>query len=437
MAEKGTVVVGCDINSGQDSNFQNTVCEKLESAGYTVEKLQIAPNPFAAYSYSGKAQGKYGVYIIAAGTYSIADYHYGANKNKNSFKMAVFPIRTDLNSKLQGDNWDEYPIGADADYSGLPRDIVGKTFKQMNEMLKEDVRIVRGNTPDEMAKNVLAALGGQVSDDDKGSSGSTIKDAIKQLLAAWDGEVECKCINEYVYINKIQDPHESVKYVLMEGGNIIDDSVTINDYNPDTVNFLTVHWQGGEDIVYRDEKLIARFGEKPLELDAVKKVTVTEEKETTSTDTSTTSTDTSDSSVETTEDTSTDTSTTTTTTTETKTEEIPVETLEEAEAFARIEWAKIKRDDGHTLECKVLGSERWHPGEWAKVILPSFDLEDYMYITAVSQTEDNNGDWTANVNLSDYPPSLGTETESTDDEEEEEETDEELEEDTLDTETTE
>ena len=124
MAEKGTVVVGCDINSGQDSNFQNTVCEKLESAGYTVEKLPIAPNPFAAYSYSGKAQGKYGVYIIAAGTYSIADYHYGANKSKNSFKMAVFPIRTDLNSKLQGDNWDEYPIGADADYSGLPRDIV-------------------------------------------------------------------------------------------------------------------------------------------------------------------------------------------------------------------------------------------------------------------------------------------------------------------------
>ena len=47
MADKGTVVVGCDRNSGQDATFQNTVCEKLESAGYTVEKLPIAPKkPF-------------------------------------------------------------------------------------------------------------------------------------------------------------------------------------------------------------------------------------------------------------------------------------------------------------------------------------------------------------------------------------------------------
>ena len=203
MADKGTVVVGCDRNSGHEATFQNTVCEKLESAGYTVEKLPIAPNPFAAYSYSSKAQGKYGVYIIADGTYSIADYHYGANKNKKSFKMAVFPIRTDLKKKLQGDDWDDIPVGADADYSNLPRDIVGKTFKQMNEMLKEDVRIVRGNTPEEMAKNVLAALGGKVSDGDGDSSASTIKDAIKEVMSAWDGEVEAYVKDMKMYIHKI------------------------------------------------------------------------------------------------------------------------------------------------------------------------------------------------------------------------------------------
>lgn len=433
MAEKGTVVVGCDINTGQDAAFQNAVCEKLQSAGYTVEKLPIAPNPFAAYSYSSKAQGKIGVFIIAPATFSIADYHYGANKNKKSFKMAVFGIRGDFNSKMKGDNWDNVPIGRDADYRGLPTDIVGKTFKQMNDMLKEDTRIVKGETPDEMAKNVLAALGGKVSDDGGGSSASTIKDALKQLLAAWDGEVECKCINEYVYINKIQDPKESYKFELKEGVNIVNDSVSITDYNPDTVNFLTVHWQGGEDIVYRDEKLIARFGEKPLELDAVKKVTVTEEKEVTSTDTDTTTTDTSTTTTNTTDTTTTDTSTTTEKKTVTKTEEIPVETLEEAETFARVEWAKIKRDDGHKLECKVIGSERYHVGEWGYVLIPTFELDDYMYINKVSQSETNSGEWSANLSLSDYPPSFGVE-ETT----EEEETEEDAEEtEDIDTETTE
>ena len=421
MAEKGTVVVGCDINSGQDSNFQNTVCEKLESAGYTVEKLQIAPNPFAAYSYSGKAQGKYGVYIIAAGTYSIADYHYGANKNKKSFKMAVFPIRTDLNSKLQGDNWDEYPIGADADYSGLPRDIVGKTFKQMNEMLKEDVRIVRGNTPDEMAKNVLAALGGKVSDDDKGSSASSIKDAIKEVMSFWDGEVECYVRDDTMYIHKIKDPEEECDILLSEGINIASDSVSITDYNPDTVNFLTVHWPGGDDIVYRDESLIARFGEKPLELDAVKKVIVTEEQEktvdTSSTDTSTTvdttNTDTSST------DTSDTTTTTTETTTVTKTEEVPVETYEEAVNFANIEWAKIKRDDGHTLELKTVGSDSIREGQWCRVYLPSFNLDQYMYITRVSQSDGDSG-WECSLSLTDYPPSFGEYQEESGEEEEDE-----------------
>lgn len=421
MAEKGTVVVGCDINSGQDSNFQNTVCEKLESAGYTVEKLQIAPNPFAAYSYSGKAQGKYGVYIIAAGTYSIADYHYGANKNKKSFKMAVFPIRTDLNSKLQGDNWDEYPIGADADYSGLPRDIVGKTFKQMNEMLKEDVRIVRGNTPEEMAKNVLAALGGKVSDDDKGSSASSIKDAIKEVMSFWDGEVECYVRDDTMYIHKIKDPEEECDILLSEGINIASDSVSITDYNPDTVNFLTVHWPGGDDIVYRDESLIARFGEKPLELDAVKKVIVTEEEEktvdTSSTDTSTTvdTTDTDTSST----DTSDTTTTTTETTTVTKTEEVPVETYEEAVNFANIEWAKIKRDDGHTLELKTVGSDTIREGQWCRVYLPSFNLDQYMYITRVSQSDGDSG-WECSLSLNDYPPSFGEYQEESSEEEEEE-----------------
>ena len=129
------------------------------------------------------------------------------------------------------------------------------------------------------------------------------------------------------------------------------DSVSITDYNPDTVNVLTVHSTVMEDIVYRNDDLIWRFGEKSMEMDAVKYVTVTEETPS-NTDTSTTDTDTeTDTS---TDDTTTETDTTTTETeTTTKVEEVPCETPEEVQAFADREWAKIKRNNGHTIELKT------------------------------------------------------------------------------------
>ena len=401
MADKGTVVVGCDINSGQDSAFQNAVCEKLESAGYTVEKLAIAPNPFAAYSYSGNAQGKYGVYIIAAGTFSIADYHYGANKNKNSFKMAVFPIRTDLNSKLQGDNWDEFPIGADADYRGLPRDIVGKTFKQMNEMLKEDVRIVRGNTPEEMAKNVLSALGGKVSDDNEGSSASSIKDAIKEVMSAWDGEVECYVRDMKMYIHRIKLPEQDCDLLLSEGVNIESRSINIKDYCPNNTNKLVVHWNGGDDIIIQDNTRIERFGEKVLELDAVKRVLA--ESDTKSTTTS--------------DDSSTDSETETS---DKGYEEVPAETYEEALEFAELEWNKCKREDCHEIELSTTGGDEWQTGRWVRVYIPSFNIDGYYYISRASQNDSTN-EWKSSLTLVEYPPGFGEEQEETEEEETEEE----------------
>ena len=94
MADTSTpVVLGCDSNGMNDEAFMNAVASKLESAGYTVEKLGIAPGPFATYSYSSSAQGKYGVYLMADSIVSIADYSGatgGANSSGNSFKNAIF-----------------------------------------------------------------------------------------------------------------------------------------------------------------------------------------------------------------------------------------------------------------------------------------------------------------------------------------------------------
>ena len=87
--------------------------------------------------------------------------------------------------------------------------------------------------------------------------------------------------------------------------------------------------------------------------------------------------------------------------------------------FANIEWAKIKRDDGHTLELKTVGSDTIREGQWCRVYLPSFNLDQYMYITRVSQSDGDSG-WECSLSLTDYPPSFGEyQEESSEDEEEE------------------
>ena len=243
-----------------------------------------------------------------------------------------------------------------------------------------------------------------------------VKEALKEVLAPLDGEVECKVINDKVYVNKIPEPESSFNLELFEGINVSHDSVTITDYNPDTINKLIVHWNNGEDIVYTNDELIDRFGEKVSELDAVKTIIVTE------TDDSSSETDSSD--TNTTNDDSDNESNTSNNDTSTK--EVPVETYEEALNFAKTEWAKIRRDNGHTIECRVNASPEWRQGEWVKVYFPSFNEEGFMYITKVSQSISPSNNQ-CNLTLSDYPPSLGEPKENSeyDSEEEEEETTEE------------
>ena len=101
----------------------------------------------------------------------------------------------------------------------------------------------------------------------------------------------------------------------------------------------------------------------------------------------------------------------------TKVVEVPIDNYEEAMDFATREWNKIKRNNGRTLECQVLGSTEWMVGEWCKVYMPTFDIDGYMYITRVSQSSEG-GDWTCNLSLVDYPPGWGKEVIENNDEEE-------------------
>ena len=345
---------------------------------------------------------------------SIADYSGatgGANSGGKSFKMAVFGIRTDVIPKLKGDGWNKYPISPDADCTSVCNKIAHKTYPEIEKICQQDTRIVPGSTGDEMGDAVVAALGGKTSEE-KGSGASTIKEAIKEVMSAWDGEVEAYVRDMKMYIHKIKLPEQDCNLVLSEGLNIASDSVNIKDYCPNNTNKLVVHWNGGDDIILQDSTRIERFGEKVKEMDAVKRVLASgdDAKSALKNSKNTTSTTTSE---------DTDTETSSSSSSDKGYEEVPAETYEEALEFARLEWNKCKREDCHEIELTTVGSPEWQQGLWVRVYIPSFDIDGYYYISRVS--EDMSPDeYNVNMTLVDYPPSFGEPEEETEEEEESE-----------------
>ena len=355
-----TIVIGVDKNLSPDEDyaFQNAVGDVLEKAGHTVEKLEREPNAFATYSYEGKASGKIGIYLIAAGTYSIADFYYGAASGGGSFKYAYFGIRGDLG--LRPHNKSEFEsssVGADADCpSDLCAHIAGKTFPEINNQLKDKCQAIFGESGQEMGKNILAAMGGEVdsSDSNKESTGSSIKEALKKAVSKWDGDVEIRLEDDTVHVRKIPDP-STAKITIDEFNNALYDSITVTDINKDTTNKLVLKFKDYE-LTIKDDTLIKRFGVNKEKIEA----------------------------------------------------EDDVKTLKEAKAFLQREWNKIRRDDGRQVELKVNGHPRWKTGIWCRVYLPSYFIDDYMYISKTSNDEDGSNNWNTSITLVDYPPSFGT-----------------------------
>ena len=267
------------------------------------------------------------------------------------------------------------PLGKSADY-----------FFQQN---KQYLNYVYGQTPEELAKKILE--GGGDDTDDGGSSASTIKDAIKEVMSAWDGEVEAYVRDMKMYIHKIKLPEQDCDLLLAEGLNIESKSINIKDYCPNNINKLIVHWSNGEDIIIQDNTRIERFGEKVKEADATKKVLSNGSGK--------------ESDNEETEDKG--------------YEELPAETYDEALEFARLEWNKCKRDDCHEIELSTIGGPEWQHGKWARVYIPSFDIDGYYYINRVSENQSAT-DYKASLSLVEYPPSFGEPEEETSDEGEEE-----------------
>ncbi len=349
------IVLGCDDNGYNDAEYQSTVAKILEKAGHTVEKCAIESNAFASYSDGSNGKnpnGKIGIYLIAAGTYSIADATYGTSR----FKYNYFGIRPECSPNWECSDFDTRPIGPDADCpSWLCSKIAGNSFKRINEIVKAKSMVVTGKDATEMGNNLVKAMGGETTDSNSdSSSSSTIKSAICDVMYNWDGEAELFIREETVHIQKIQSPSKA-KLSLIEGENIHLGSITVNDYNPSTVNYLTATFKDYE-LTIQDEQRVKRFGKVQSEVSI---------------------------------------------------EDDEVKTLDDAKEFLQREWNKLQRDNGHSLECTVRGNEKWKQGEWCRVYLPSFGIDGYMYIINMSQDDSASDKWNCQLTLVDYPPGFG------------------------------
>lgn len=345
-----TIVLGCDDNGYNDAEYQSTVASILEKAGHTVEKCAIEPNAFASYSDGSNGKnpnGKIGIYLIAAGTYSIADATYGTSR----FKYNYFGIRPECSPNWECSDFDTRPIGADPDCPGwLCSKIAGNSFKRINEIVKEKSMVVTGKDATEMGNNLVKAMGGEISSDSKSDSASSIKQAIQEVLFPWNGEVECYVRDDTVHINRIPDPTKA-KLSLVEGKNVYLDGISITDINPNTPNKLIVKWKKNSFII-KDEERIKRFGE------VTKTITSSNKNESS------------------------------------------------AIAFAYREWNKLLKESERRLELKIKGGPEWRVAKWVRTYIPSFGINGYMYITKCSH-DDNSSDWDVNLTLEDYPPDLG------------------------------
>lgn len=351
--------VGCDNIVGGESGIIHKVAQVLEKAGNDCEELSVGPNYVQSKGKESSSKGKVAVFIVGGsdvGTY--VDFRIGLRKGgyyHYKYIWFAFCSWTATTDKWITENGLKKTglVRAHDDNFSKQSDIapwLGKSADYFFSQNKSNMGYVYGQTPEELAKKILAG-GGSSSNSDSSSSGSTIKDAIKDVMYGWDGEAELFVRDDTVYIRKIQSPSKS-SLRLIEGENIELNSVSVKDVNPSSVNYLTCDFQD-KILTISDEESIKRFGK--IEFSVTIEDSITK--------------------------------------------------LEDAKEFLEREWAKIRRENGRSLECKVQGEVKWKQGLWCYVHLPSFNIEDYMYITKVSHDDD--GLWRTSLTLVDYPPGFG------------------------------
>lgn len=280
----------------------------------------------------------------------------------------------------------------------------------------------------------------EITDDDEDSEASSTEEGETTYMSGWeglcdllkplDGQAMMLQRGDFVIIKKIEMP-QSARLWAYEGINVVDDSVTVTDYTPEIYNTFIIKW--GEsfenELEFVFEKHKRLFGERKIVIEAKKYHVVGEDENSEGENTDNENkdnggsvldwifgssneeeqlknTDTSNVSLG---DDATDLSGTGTGEGEEalQTEEVPITDREEAKRFGLTQVGKAKREDGHTIELKVIGNSNWQMGEWCHVRLPSFNEDSYMFISKCSFESSADSEYICSLTLVDYPPSLG------------------------------
>lgn len=372
-----TYHIGTDniVGKTTDYNVVSKMIKVFEKEGHTCKHLGVGPNVVQSNGLSSSSKGAVGIYVVGGsdiGTY--VDFRDQLKRGGYHYKFVWFAFAswTATTDKWITENGLKNTglVRAHDDNFSSQSSIapyLGKSADYFFKQNKTIMNYVYGETPEELAKKILGGGSGSDEKDSGTSTAASIKDSLKKAVSGWDGEVEIRLIDDTVYVNKIPDP-TGTKLILNEFENVQYDSVTVTDINPQTTNKVTLHYQD-YDLTISDETLIKRFGEIPLEIEP--------------------------------DDT--------------------VKDYDTAVAFIQRTWNKIRRDDGRQVELKIQGDMSFKVGQWARVFLPSFYIDDYMYITRMSADEDGSNNWSTGLTLVDYPPSFGAPQAEPEEEEEEDE----------------
>lgn len=367
----------CSDNiDGRESSRINALMDAMKQKGHSASSGGVGPNTVQSKGLSGSSSGMVGVFIVGgsdAGMY--VDFRDGLKRGYYHYKhmKVVFASETATTDKwITCNGLANTPLvrAHDDNYSGSNIESVGQTAKQFFNANSQYISYAcgkKGCTFQDVINNFFS--GSEDGSEDSGgeSEPSTIKEALKKAVSGWDGEVEINVRDDTVYVNRIHNPVET-KLEINQFTNVIYDSVTVTDLNPQTPNVITMNYQG-QTLTLKDEIAIKRFEEIPFEIEPDEFVT----------------------------------------------------NYDEAVAFLQRNFNKMRRDDARQVELKVDGDMEWITGVWARVYLPSYYIDDYMYIVRANHDEDSTGNWTTNLTLEDYAPSFGVEEEEPVEEEETEE----------------
>ena len=266
-----SIIVGCDTNTGSDSEAITTVVNGLRAQGHDVEQLSVGPSPFSSVGYSQKAKGKIGIYLMAASLFSFADGTH------DLYDYDIFVIRGDASALVTSQEaFETSVIPKDADCNSVCNEFEGMTYPQMNEKAQgKCIAVYGGKTAEEMLQAAIDGLngkgiigGGTAQSTDVGGTATLIPDKtfyglIKQIIGAVDAVfiiannmaylLSFKQL--YYYRNKYED------YILeLKPSDILVDSVTRSWASDGFYNSVEVEYSGGI-IKYQHDALVNVYGE--------------------------------------------------------------------------------------------------------------------------------------------------------------------------------